>query len=108
MVLYLRKFSKQSLSIIQWAASFSSVCYHKVILQDATAISLSGTHFMVLMKTITHYNILKTFTLIQNFNENPASLQVIFQYCLNCSCPCRNSVILHQLTNSNFLMVSDN
>lgn len=108
MILYLRKFSKQSLSIIQWAASFSSVCYHKVILQDATALSLSGTHFMVLMKTITCYNTLKTFTLIQNFNENPASLQVISQYCLNCSCPCRNSVILHQLTNSNFLMVSNN
>lgn len=80
-ILYLRKFSKQSLSITQWAASFSPICYHNVILQDATAISLSQTHFMVLMKNITLYNILKTFTLIQNFMKNPTSLQVIFQYC---------------------------
>lgn len=71
----LRKFSKQSLSIIQWAAVFPPICYHKVILQDAPAVSLSGTHFMVLMKTITLYNILKTFTLIQNFMK----IQLLFK-----------------------------
>lgn len=75
MILYLRKFSKQSLSIIQWTASFSPVCYHKLILRDATAISLSRTHFMVFMKTITLYNILKTFTLILNFMK----IQLLFK-----------------------------
>lgn len=74
MILYLRKFSKQSVSIIEWAASFSPICYYKVILQDATAISLFGTHFMVLMKTITLYNTL-TFTLIQNFMK----IQLLFK-----------------------------
>lgn len=82
-ILYLRIFSKQSLSIIQWAALFFPICYHKVILQDATAISLSRTHFTGLMKTITLYNILETFTTHSKLHENPASLQVIFQYCLN-------------------------
>lgn len=81
--MYLRTFSKQSLSIIQWAALFFPICYHKVILQDATAISLSRTHFTGLMKTITLYNILETFTTHSELHENPASLQVIFQYCLN-------------------------
>lgn len=75
MVVYLRKFSEQSLSISQWAASFFPIHYHKVILQDATAISLSGTHFMVLMKTITLYNTLKTFTLFQNLMKT----QVLFK-----------------------------
>lgn len=75
MILYLRKFSKQSLSVIQGTASFSPVCYHKVILQDATAVSLSRTHIMVLMKTITLYNILRTFTLIQNFIK----IQLLFK-----------------------------
>lgn len=68
--MYLRKFSEQSLSIIQWAASFFPIHYHKVILQEATAVSLSGTHFMVLMKTITLYNTLKTFTLIQDLMKS--------------------------------------
>lgn len=75
MVLYLRKFSKQGLSVIQWTASFSPIGYHKVLLQDAIAISLFGTHFMVLMKTITLYKILKTFTLIQNFMK----IQLLFK-----------------------------
>lgn len=30
-ILYLRKFSKQSLSVTQWAASFSPICYHSYI-----------------------------------------------------------------------------
>lgn len=75
MILYLRKFSKQNVSIIRWAASFSPICYYKVILKDAMAISLSGTHFMVLMKTITLYNTLKTFILIQNFMK----IQLLFK-----------------------------
>lgn len=46
-----------------------------VILQDNTAVSLSRTHFVVLMKTITLDNSLKTFTLIQNFMK----IQLLFK-----------------------------
>lgn len=31
MILYLRKFSRQSLSVTQWAASFSPICYHSYV-----------------------------------------------------------------------------
>lgn len=74
MILYLRKFSKQSLSVLSGLLHFPQSATI-VILQDNTAISLSRTHFVVLMKTITLDNSLKTFTLIQNFMK----IQLLFK-----------------------------
>lgn len=74
MILYLRKFSKQSLSVLSGLLHFPQSATI-VILQDNTAISLFRTHFVVLMKTITLDNSLKTFTLIQNFMK----IQLLFK-----------------------------
>lgn len=68
------------MSIIQWVASFSPICYHKVILQDASTV-FPEPILWCLWKPSLFINILKTFTLIQNFMK--IQLQVIFQYCQN-------------------------
>lgn len=74
------KISQKRLSIIQWVASFSPICYHKVILQDASTV-FPEPILWCLWKPSLFINILKTFTLIQNFMK--IQLQVIFQYCQN-------------------------
>lgn len=45
--------------------------------------------FIISYNTYTHSN---------SFHDNPASLQVVFKYCLNCSCLYRNNAILFWLT----------
>lgn len=79
-ILYLTKLAKKVLSIIQWVASFSPICYHKVILQDASTV-FPEPFLWCLWKPSLFINILNTFTLIQNFMK--IQLQVIFQYCQN-------------------------